>query len=379
MPPNLIKSRMFWRLLLLLAFFLGGEASAWPAFLKKLFCRRLLVEAKQVQIPIPSFKPLTPQALKKWAEVVLVLKNGTQFRACISYLSEAELGQREITLKQGRGVATPPAQSHLNESEIDFSRSLIFPPVAFDPHRSKLKKNSEVQIRLERARFTRNEDSETSERFEQGSKIVQKMFLEYLTGSDWQNVSIQSLVELMRRFYLGKYTYRAEGMVFDIHSKKRFDGVRRLARHLGLSIDTRGIRIPLEGIPVEYQPYFSSEYYLYSAFDLKMMKIYYDALQVQIDRYVTAMNEGKESEAWVAMIEYGRIAAAFRPFEEGNWGLFGSKMNVMLAGLGDYVPTHAGFLDMLLQVCEPSSLYHRLPQLFKARERFYFGDGRDPF
>ncbi|UPT73565.1 MAG: hypothetical protein M0D55_17145 [Elusimicrobiota bacterium] len=247
--------------------------------------------------------------------------------------------------------------------------------------------------------FARTPDFPNSPVFVQNSRAANDLFNRWLEGREG-NMPLKQAMESMHHLYAGKGEigkgqggqYAPEGAP----SNGRAQVTRDYVKRFGLEANKDG-HVPLPGIPENMQPLFLGSRYFYPDSSIPgMRETYYKALEGQLGRYselVVRLEALKaadpagyksrpEYEALLtqsldAVADFGRVAAAFRQFKNGNWGLYGPMMNSMVARLGFEIRS-PGYLDILLQGATESSFKPFFQKAIREGREFHTADRFDP-
>jgi GGDEF domain-containing protein len=248
-------------------------------------------------------------------------------------------------------------------------------------------------------RFVRRPGYPEEDVFVQNSTKANELFNRWLSGEEG-SAGLRETMEAMHKLYAGDGEigkgqggqYAPDGAAVN----KRALRVRQFVKdYYGLEANPDGA-VHLPGIPVEMSPHFVANHYFYPDSKIPGMRdTYYKAMEAQVARYldlvgkVDAMKaadpnyaadpryQAAVKEALGAVADFGQIAAAFRQFRNGNWGLYGPMMNSMVNRMGLEIK-YPGYLDLILQSATEASAKPFFVDAVLNGKSFFPADGYDP-
>lgn len=249
----------------------------------------------------------------------------------------------------------------------------------------------QAQKLREGQKFNRTEDYGASDVFVQNSRRANDLFNRWLSG-ELGKIPLQKLMEEMHHAYAGKGEigkgrggdYR-EGGAHNFRAERTREFVEK---YFGLERQQDGV-VDLPGLAAEAsRPGFQGPMYAYPDVSGKTRAAYYKALELHLSRFAGKLAEidgakpgaGREKlvdEALDIVVDFGRVAAAFRQFGNGNWGLYGPMINSLVNRLGFEI-NRPGFLDIILQGASEASLKPFFRDAVRNGKPFEAADGFDP-
>lgn len=232
------------------------------------------------------------------------------------------------------------------------------------------------------------------------SQTANDSFDDWLSGEGpGADLSFQQQMERMRMLYARATAFAgssAQGGSDGDYRQKGKDYfntrgmiTRDFVKKWGLKALSDGA-VPLPGIPAEMSPRFDGEKYSYPKLSPEMKQTYYRALEAQLKVFSLQVRQldglrksgpgvkaslAKENEAFDTIVNFGRLAASFRQFEDGNWELYGPMLNSMVRRVGfDYNIEHPGYLDLVLQGADPKTLKPWFAKTIRDGGHFYRDD-----
>ncbi len=255
-----------------------------------------------------------------------------------------------------------------------------------------------VRLRGEQ-KFARTPDYPNSPVFTENSVKANDFFNRWLNGQEG-TLSLRQTMESMHKLYAGQGEigkglggqYMPEGAPNNGRAKVTRDFVRD---YFGLEANPDG-HVSLPGIPKDMSPLFLGSRYFYPDSSIPgMRETYYKALETHLATYSELVNRidalkardpnFKTSIEYQALtkasldtvVDFGRTAAAFRQFKNGNWGLYGPMMNSMVNRLGFSIK-NPGYLDIILQGATEGSIKPFFEKAVREGVEFFPSDGYDP-
>ncbi|MDD5301796.1 MAG: diguanylate cyclase [Elusimicrobia bacterium] len=255
-----------------------------------------------------------------------------------------------------------------------------------------------ARLRAEQS-FARTPDYPNSAVFTENSRKANDFFNRWLDGREG-SMPLRQAMESMHKLYAGEGEigkgkggqYAPEGAPSNGRAQVTRDFVRD---DFGLEPNPDG-HVALPGIPEKMAPYFIGSRYFYPDSSIPgMRETYYKALETHLAAFSERVNRiealkakdpnfqsNPEYQALIdasldAVVDFGRTAAAFRQFKNGNWGLYGPMMNSMVNRLGFSIKS-PGYLDIILQGATEASIKPFFGKSLREGREFFTKDGFDP-
>ena len=248
--------------------------------------------------------------------------------------------------------------------------------------------SSSAKLLREQALYNRNSNYPPSPEFHNKSKAAHSLFNDWLSKSGHKE-PVGQLLDKMQEAYSG--AEKSAGGLQNPRGQISRDFVKD---RMGLNPVADG-QVSLPGIAPENSPRFEKSTYFYGKLADGGRAQYDAALNKSLRDYAVSMNvldaigaKGKsaknsseylkkENEVFDAIVDFGRVAAAYRPYVKGNWGLFGPMIHTMTARMG-YEIRNPGFMDIVLQAADSVSLKASFGAWVRSGKPFYTADGYDP-
>lgn len=262
------------------------------------------------------------------------------------------------------------------------------PPNASPATAPGVHESPSAKLLREQALYNRNPNYLPSPEFHNKSKAAHSLFNDWLSKSGHKE-PVGQLLDKMQEAYYG--AEKSRGGLDNPRGQISRDFVKD---RMGLNPVADG-QVSLPGIAPENSPRFDKGTYFYGKLADGGRAQYDAALNKSLRDYAVSMIEldaigakgksaknspeylKKENEVFDAIVDFGRVAAAYRPYVKGNWGLFGPMIHTMSARMG-YEIRNPGFMDIVLQAADPVSLKASFGARVRSGEPFYTADGYDP-
>jgi hypothetical protein len=167
-------------------------------------------------------------------------------------------------------------------------------------------------------------------------------------------------------------------------------------RPVGIGSESQAVHVPLPGIPSGCWPTFTVEgRHEYPELNERVVRLFYRRMAEQLSQLVGklaeleagrvedscrgshATHQARLKAGLETVVHFGRLAASFRQYRNGNWGLYGPMINEMVRRLGFNIE-YPGFLDLILQRATADSLQRFFPVALAQRLPFFSDDGDNP-
>jgi len=265
------------------------------------------------------------------------------------------------------------------------------PPYISDPHQQFHRSPDPYFVHKNDAEFVRN------------SARALQVFIEFFNriAPDRLNGEImRETMDNMRRVYGGGHepvyreieiNFRAARTRSWITRNYGFEAMQKLGlpqaalevyqdRNLAINGETDGVRIPLPGIDHSRWPTFlAGDTHQYPTLDEGTIQLFYHRMAEELSLFAAQL-AGKTKNTKAALntvVDFGRLAAAFRQYRNGNWALYGPMINEMVRRLGFNIE-YPGYLDILMHGATEESLKRFFPVALEHNLPLFSEDGENP-